>query len=84
MKIIKEQNMNTRNEDILNGGKEIAAWLGESVGHVMRLGREGKLPIFKAGRLVRARKSTLIRWMAEQEDGAFPNDRDGPSGPLAA
>lgn len=59
--------MNSRNEDILTGVKQIAAFLNERETHVGRLANTGQLPVFRSGRLIRARKSTLEKWIKNQE-----------------
>ncbi|MBZ7920535.1 helix-turn-helix domain-containing protein [Ensifer adhaerens] len=53
--------------DILKGAEEIAEFLGEEVRAVFYAVRKGRLPHFRVGQNIRARKSTLLAWIAEQE-----------------
>lgn len=53
--------------DILKGAEEIAEFLGEEVRAVFYAVGKGRLPHFRVGQNIRARKSTLIAWIAEQE-----------------
>lgn len=59
-------------EDILRGADEIAAFMFGSACHRRKVyyltGEASRgLPHFKMGSLICARKSTLLRWIAEQE-----------------
>jgi len=53
--------------DLLVGAPAIAKFLGVSPRQVYRLTYDGIIPHFKLGGSVSARRSTLSRWMAEQE-----------------
>lgn len=53
--------------DILKGSKSIAAFLGFSERTVRAQAEYGRLPVFKIGAAICARKSTLLSWIAEQE-----------------
>lgn len=61
---------NDNDSTILMGAKAIAAHLGLTQRQVYRLVYECGLPHFKLGGTVSARKSTLLRWLAEQEQRA--------------
>lgn len=53
--------------DLLYGVPAIAASLGVSARQVRHLVATGTIPTFKVLKLVCARRSTLITWLAEQE-----------------
>ncbi len=55
------------NGDILKGSKAIAAWLGLNERTIRSQVSNGRLPYFKVGQAICARKSTLLGWIAEQE-----------------
>jgi excisionase family DNA binding protein len=55
------------NSDILKGSKAIAAWLGISERTIRHQVSNGRLPIFRIGAAICARKSTLTAWIADQE-----------------
>lgn len=63
-------------KDLLRGADEIGVFL---FGHrdqrrkVYHLAATSKLPIFKLGSLICARRSVLLSWIAEQE-GRYAND----------
>lgn len=59
-------------DDLLRGADEIAAFMFGSARHRRKVyyltGEASRgLPHFKMGSLICARKSTLLRWIAEQE-----------------
>lgn len=54
-------------DDILKGADEIAAFIGEDRRAVYHLVKGGKIPTFRLGENIRARKSTLLAWIAAQE-----------------
>lgn len=56
--------------DILKGAEEIAAFLGEETRAVFYAIQKGRLPHFRVGQNIRARKSTLLAWIGEQEKTA--------------
>lgn len=59
--------------DLLRGADEIAVFLFGSTEHrrrVYHLVETSKLPVFRLGSMVCARRSVLIRWIAEQEQKA--------------
>jgi excisionase family DNA binding protein len=55
-------------DDILRGADEIAAFLGikqrRKIYHVVET---GKLPVFRLGAILCARKSKLLEWIEQQE-----------------
>jgi excisionase family DNA binding protein len=55
------------NTDILKGSKAIAEWLGISERTIRFQVSNGRLPYFRVGQAICARKSTLNAWIAEQE-----------------
>lgn len=54
-------------DDVLKGASEIAAFLGEDRRSVFYMISKGVIPHFRLGESIRARKSTLRSWVAEQE-----------------
>lgn len=70
-------------QDLLRGADEIAAFLygdREQRRKVYHLATTSKLPIFKLGSMICARRSVLLGWIAEQEmrhanDNAKPASR---------
>lgn len=60
--------------DILRGADQIAAFLFGNVKErrkVYHLAEKSNLPIFRLGAVICARKSTLWRWIEEQEKAAI-------------
>lgn len=57
-------------DDILRGADEIAAFIGENPRAVYYAIKKGKIPHFRIGENIRARKSSLLAWIAEQEASA--------------
>lgn len=57
-------------DDTLAGVEAIASFIGETPRRTFYLLSAGQLPAFKRGRTWRARKSTLLRHIAAQEEGA--------------
>jgi len=56
--------------DLLRGADEIAAFLYGSADQrrkVYHLAATSNLPIFKLGSMICARRSVLLRWIADQE-----------------
>lgn len=56
--------------DILKGADEIADYLGEDVRAIFYAIKKGRIPHFRVGQNIRARKSTLTAWIAAQESAA--------------
>ncbi len=67
-------------DDLLSGASAIATFLGwsrrrlyyEADAERLRITR---LPLFRVGATLTARKSSLLRWLAEQEAAALQTDR---------
>ena len=65
-------------DDLLEGAMAIAKFVfGEDSGkarrrvyHLSDLKRGDRLPVFRMGQQIFARKSTLLRWIAERESAA--------------
>lgn len=57
----------TISDDVLAGAEPLAGFLGMNPRQVYHLASTGKLPVFRIGTLICARKSTLLRWIADQE-----------------
>ena len=53
--------------ELLHGALDIAAYLGLTVRQVERHIAQSGLPVFRLGRTVCARRSSLERWLAELE-----------------
>ena len=53
--------------DVLKGAQEIADFLGEDRRCVFYAIGRGTLPHYRIGQSIRARKSTLLAWLAAQE-----------------
>ncbi len=56
-----------RDADLLYGAPDIAEFLGLRVRQVRHLCEAGRLPTFKIGGKICARRPTLRRWLVEQE-----------------
>ncbi len=54
-------------DDLLNGAKEIAAFMGLPARSIYHAIEAGTLPCFRIGAKICARKSTLLAWVASQE-----------------
>lgn len=58
-------------QDILHGAEPIRAFLGfEKRSQVYHYASNGTLPTFRIGTTICARKSTLLKWIEEQEQGS--------------
>lgn len=56
--------------DTLYGAAAVASFLGLPRRAVYHAVSTGRLPVFRIGETVAARKSTLLAWIAEQEQSA--------------
>jgi hypothetical protein len=54
-------------EDLLRGGEAVAQFLGIKRRALFHLKATSKIPVFKLGGVICARKSVLLRWIADQE-----------------
>lgn len=57
-------------QDIAYGAEAIAVMLGLTGRQVYRLSERARLPIFKIGGTICARRSTVMAWIEEQEEAA--------------
>jgi len=60
--------------DLLSGADSIAAFMGIKSRRVYHLAETQRLPVFRLGSTLCARRSTLIRWIEEMERGTVSND----------
>lgn len=62
--------------DLLYGLPAIAGQLGLRCDQVRHLAKKHGLPVFRVGRSVCARRSSLVAWVAELEAGdrSYPNE----------
>ena len=70
--------MGTLATDLLSGAHEIAEFMfGDPTRRrqVYHLAEKSKLPVFKLGAILCARRSTLIAWIAAQETKAVADGR---------
>lgn len=65
-----EHNNDNLAAEVLKGAQEIADFLGEDVRAVFYAISKGRIPHYRLGENIRARKSTLRAWLAEQEAAA--------------
>jgi hypothetical protein len=54
-------------DDLLEGASEIAAFLGKSPRQVYHLTQTRRLPVFRLGSILCARKSRIVAWIEDQE-----------------
>lgn len=67
--------------DLLRGAEEIAAFLygsGRERRKVYHPVETARLPHFRPGNLVRARRTTLMAWIEDQESRGRPDPRTEP------
>ncbi|MGJ7042106.1 excisionase family DNA binding protein [Shinella sp. BE166] len=57
-------------DDVLKGADEIAEFIKEDKRAVFYAIKKGRIPHYRIGQNIRARKSTLTAWIASQEAGA--------------
>jgi hypothetical protein len=65
-------------DDILRGADQIAAFVFGNPGErrkIYHLAEKSRLPVFRLGSVLCARKSTILGWVAEQESRATGADR---------
>jgi len=67
----------TNEIDLLAGADQIAAFMGLKVRRVYHLAEMQRLPVFRLGATLCARKSTLLKWIEEMENRAM-NSNDVP------
>ncbi|QIB36552.1 helix-turn-helix domain-containing protein [Ancylobacter pratisalsi] len=61
-------------EDLIDGLSGIALYLGWSKNRVKHACRDHGLPVFRIGRRVFARKSTITRWLSDLEATISPSN----------
>lgn len=65
----------TNELDLLSGADAIAAFMGLKVRRVYHLAETERLPVFRLGATLCARRSTLLRWIEGMENqGTSGND----------
>ncbi len=60
-------------DDVLKGAESIACFIygcADDRRKIYHLAQTGKIPVFRMGNTICARKSTILRWIAEQESKA--------------
>ncbi len=65
-------------DDLLHGAEEIAEFLfgkGKLRRKVYHLAKTSRLPVFRLGSKLNARRSVLIKWIAEQEQKGWRGKR---------
>ncbi len=62
-----ERRPTDEHSELLHGVRDIAGFLGLTVRQVERHIAQSDLPVFRLGRTVCARRSSLDRWLAELE-----------------
>lgn len=70
--------MTTNEIDLLTGADAIAAFMGLKARRVYHLAETQRLPVFRLGATLCARRSTLLKWIAEMENQAM-NSNDAPT-----
>ncbi len=63
--------MSTNELDLLTGADAIAAFMGLKVRRVYHLAETQRLPVFRLGATLCARKATLLNWIGEMEKQAM-------------
>lgn len=65
--------------DMIYGAEEIGRFLGLPKRRVYHVVNMGHLPVFRLGSGICARKSTLIKWIRQQEEYEGNPSQDGHS-----
>jgi excisionase family DNA binding protein len=65
--------MKTEELDLLTGAEAIAAFMGVKPRRVYHLAEAQRLPVFRMGSTLCARRSTLLRWIEDMEQSALSN-----------
>lgn len=55
-------------DDMIRGADAIADWMGLNRRQIYHLAATSRLPVFKMGSILCARKSRLMDWIKEQEE----------------
>ena len=61
----------TEELDLLTGADEIAAFVGVTTRRIYHLAESKRLPVFRLGATLCARRSTLLRWVEDLERRAI-------------
>lgn len=59
--------------DLLTGAEAIAAFIGVKPRRIYHLAEARRLPIFRLGSVLCARRSTLVTWIEEMERRSTPD-----------
>lgn len=62
--------------DVLHGAGAIAVFLGMTEKQCRHRIEEGTIPVFRIGMTICARRSTLVRWIADQEAVGYRRGAD--------
>jgi excisionase family DNA binding protein len=57
--------------DLLSGAEAIAAYIGVKPRRIYHLAETRRLPVFRIGSTLCARRSTLLRWIEDMERAAI-------------
>ena len=57
----------TISQDVLYGADAVGGFTGLNPRQVYHLAQTNKIPVFRMGTLICARKSTILQWIADQE-----------------
>lgn len=57
--------------DLLTGADKIAAFIGVKPRRIYHLAETKRLPVFRLGTTLCARRSTLMKWIEEMERGSI-------------
>jgi excisionase family DNA binding protein len=57
--------------DLLSGADAIAAYIGVKPRRIYHLAETRRIPVFRIGTTLCARRSTLLRWVEEMERAAI-------------
>ena len=65
--------MTTEELDLLTGAEAIATFMGVKPRRVYHLAETQRLPVFRIGNTLCARRSTLLHWIEDMERAALSN-----------
>lgn len=69
--------MDNMSRDIMVGADVIAEFLGMRRRQVYRAAEYGYLPVFRVGALICARRTTLTKWIEQQEGASLDRTASG-------
>jgi excisionase family DNA binding protein len=64
--------------DLLSGAEAIAAYIGVKPRRIYHLAETRRLPVFRIGSTLCARRSTLLRWIEDMERAAITSEGHPP------